>query len=351
MIILKKQLTNIWPFKENKQILYLLVLVFLLVIAATLYLNEWSVYAVAAMWIITVIVLLWLGNRYFFRLLDKRVPWLKHTTKRFFLQLPISLIYSLCCINITYYLFKINTSAVPPDTEQMLVLNIYGLLFIIPVLSLNFGVYFMVQWKNAHVQADQLKEENLNSRLEALKMHLDPHFLFNNLNVLSELIAQKPAVAQQFLDKFVDVYRYVLQYKKEELVPLETELDFIGSYVFLLKKRFEEQCVVDININSSLLANHAIPPLALQMLVENAFKHNKLSAEQPLIITIFNEENSYITVRNNYMPKEVFGNAIGSTGLDNIIKRYKYLSDSEVKIAQDEEYFEVSLPLLEIEED
>jgi len=348
----KKFVKNIWTLSAEKQLLYLLVFLLMAILSGMFAYYGWpAVYLVAPIWIITIIVLLWIGNHYIFKLLDSRISWLKHTTKRFFWQLLLSLVYSLCCINLTYYLFKISTSETAPDAEQLFVLNIYGLLFIIPVLSFNFGAYFIMQWKKAHIQSDQLKEENLHSRLEALRMHIDPHFLFNNLNVLSALIDQKPATAQQFLDNFVDVYRYVLQYKKEELVNIHTELAFIESYVFLLKKRFEEQCRIKMNIDPDLPKNRAIPPLSLQMLVENAVKHNKLSAEQPLTIEIFTEGYDWIVVRNNYQPKTPLNTALNQTGLDNISKRYQYLSDQGVKIEQDDQYFTVSLPLLEMEDD
>lgn len=349
---MKQYKKNIRAITTGKQFLYLLVFLLLAILSGVFAYYEWpAVYMVALIWIITIIVLLWIGNRFIFKFLDHRISWLKHTTKRFFWQLLLSVIYSLFCINLTYYLFKISTSETAPDAEQLFVLNIYGLLFIIPVLSLNFGAYFMMQWKKAHIEADRFKEENLNSRLETLRMHIDPHFLFNNLNVLSALIDQKPAAAQQFLDKFVDVYRYVLQYKKEELVSINTEIAFVEAYVFLLKKRFEKQFEIELNIDQDLPDNRAIPPLSLQMLVENAVKHNKLSVEQPLRVEIFTEGDEWIVVRNNYRPKEQPDDALTHTGLDNIAKRYQYLSDQRVNIHKDEQYFTVSLPLLEMEED
>lgn len=307
-------------------------------------------YIVAFLWIITVIICLWFGNRVIFKLLDKRISWLKYTAKRFFLQLLLSCIYSLICINLSYYLFKVTSTVTSPDLDQMLVLNIYGLLFIIPVLSVNFGVYFMMQWKKAHIQSDQLKEENLNSQLEALRMHIDPHFLFNNLNVLSALIEKNARDAQVFLERFTDVYRYVLQYKKEELVALNTEIDFIKSYVFLLKKRFEDQCIIDIAIPENLSDHICIPPLSLQMLIENAIKHNKIAEHSPLVIRIFIEADKMLVVQNNYQPKQLAASDLANTGLENISKRYRYLSDQTIIVIQDGNSFVVKLPLLEMED-
>ncbi len=311
-----------------------------------MYLN----YIVAFLWILTVISLLWFGNRFIFRFLDGRVSWFGYTAKRFFLQMLLSCIYSLICINLTFYLFRITSTETSPDLAQILVLNIYGLLFIIPVLSVNFGIYFMMQWKKANIQSDQLKQESLNSQLEALRMHIDPHFLFNNLNVLAALIEKKPKDAQLFLERFADVYRYVLQYKKEELVPLHIELAFISSYVFLLKKRFEQQCIIEITIPDGLPDQICIPPLSLQMLIENVIKHNKASEQQPLFIRVYMEDGNTLVVENNYQPKQQPEDNLTQSGLENIRKRYRYLSDRRLSISQTGDLFRVKLPLLELED-
>ncbi|WP_207423328.1 sensor histidine kinase [Desertivirga brevis] len=304
-------------------------------------------YFVAFLWIITVLILLWLGNRYLFNLLDNWLPWSGPTGKRFFTQLLLSCIYSLVCINSTYYLFKVQTSEIPA-LEQMLVLNVYGLLFIVPVLSINFALYFMNKWKKAHVQSDLLREENLRTQLESLKMQLDPHFLFNNLNVLSSLIELNQEVAQEFLDKFADVYRYVLRYKKEELVPLNVELEFIYSYIFLLKKRFGDQLIFEICVPDDLSDRVCIPPLTLQLLVENAIKHNKISASNPLFLKIFLKDKERLLVQNTLQPKGLEETGMTKTGLENIRKRFSYLSSLKVEVEDDGAYFTVSLPLLEM---
>lgn len=330
-------------------------------VAAVLLLLVWSgynlyqsevqlIYMAVFLWIFTVVVLLWYGNKWIFDFLNLRVSWLSHPSKRFFLQLLISILYSLLCINGSYYLFKVQTTLTAPTLSQLIVLNVYGLLFLIPVLLVNFSVYFMQQWKKAHVESNKLHEENLRTQVNSLRMQLDPHFLFNNLNVLSSLIEKDPLTAQDFLDKFADVYRYVLEFKKEELVPVSEELSFVDAYVYLLKKRFEEQLRIDISIPSDIAGSFFIPPLSVQMLIENALKHNKLSAAAPLHIEAFIEDNKWLTVRNTFSPRADSKLRQSRTGLDNIRKRYAYLSERNIKIHQDESFFVVSLPLLEIEE-
>ncbi|WP_298734253.1 histidine kinase [uncultured Chitinophaga sp.] len=309
-----------------------------------------SFYVVAMAWIITVILLLWFGNKYIYQLLDRNISWMAHTTRRFFIQLVASTLYSLCCINLTYYLFKVTTNSTPPDLAQIMVLNVYGLLFTIPVLSINFGIYFMMQWKKAQLQANQLKEDNLHAQLYSLRMQLDPHFLFNNLNVLASLIDKDREAAQDFLDKFADVYRYVLHHKKEELVPLHTELDFLHAYCHLLKKRFGEALQIDMPDVPAAAAALCIPPLSLQMLMENAVKHNVISRDQPLRIRVYLQATQWISMENTWQPLPKVPSTRSETGLENIRKRYQHLSEREIKVSCDHRFFKVDLPLLEIDE-
>ncbi len=305
-------------------------------------------YATALFWIVAVIFLLWVGNRQIHRLLDRKTSWLKHTTRRFFIQMLLSTVYSLLCINFTYYFFKSGTS-VPPKIEQMMVVNVYGLLFIIPVLATNFGIYFMMQWKKSQMHTNQLIEDNLRTQLDSLRMQLDPHFLFNNLNVLSSLITKDPEQAQDFLNKFADVYRYVLQYKMEELVPLSTEIAFVEAYFHLLQKRFGEGLTSEISIATSEANAYCVPPLSLQMLIENAVKHNIVSKEKPLHILVFTDEQ-FIAVKNTYQPADKILITPSKTGLANIRRRYQHLSDDPIEITCNEAFFQVKLPLLQMEE-
>lgn len=304
-------------------------------------------YLAAVLWILVVLVFLWFGNRFIHQKLNKVLPWAQQSFKRFFIQLLASSLYSLACVNVLYFLFKSWFMGMPPDLEQVLVLNLYGLLFLVPIVSFNFGIYFMVQWKKTFIQSEKLREENLRTQFESLKNHIDPHFLFNNLNVLSSLIDKNPGEAHQFLNKFSDVYRYVLLHRNEELVTVQTELAFIQSYTFLFQQRLNKQLRISIAIPPS--ERFYLPPLSVQMLVENAIKHNKATVSKPLAIDIFMEEDRLI-VRNTYQPKLKEPSDLPQTGLDNIHKRFAYFSERSVEVVQDDAFFIVKLPLLEWEE-
>lgn len=341
-------LTNSSSFSFSRTWLYAAVGMLILPLTILFLLGE-TAYAAAFSWMAAVLLLLIWGNIWIHRRLEGIQPWGDAPLKRLLLQFLLSGIYSLACINLCYYTLKTLFIGLPPDGEQMLVLNIYGLLFFIPVMSVHFGIYFMQRWKKAVVKSEQLQAENLKSRLESLKVHIDPHFLFNNLNVLSSLIDMENSHAHQFLDKFAEVYRYVLLHRDEELVELDTELEFIQSYIYLFQQRLDRQLKITIDCQPPKKPKY-VPTLSVQMLVENAIKHNIATASSPLHIAIYMEEETYITVKNTYQPKESPHPSLPKTGLDNIQKRLAYFSEKDLVILQTAGEFVVKIPLLDMDE-
>lgn len=178
---------------------------------------------------------------------------------------------------------------------------------------------------------------------ETLKNQLDPHFLFNSLNVLSSLIEENPKKAQEFTVALSKIYRYVLDQKDKNLISVEEELNFAKLYVSLLKMRFEDAIIInfqtDIDIN-----DFRIVPFSLQLLLENAIKHNIISDQKPLQIDIFKEDN-YLVVQNSYQKKQTFEKSTG-IGLQNIIQRYNLVSNLEINIQQTYKHYIVKLPLI-----
>jgi LytS/YehU family sensor histidine kinase len=228
----------------------------------------------------------------------------------------------------------------------MAVMNIYGLLFVLPAVSIHFGIYFMTQWKKTKLKSEQLEKENIRTQLEVLKSHIDPHFLFNNLNILSSLIDEDKETARSFLDNFCEVYRYVLKNKQIELVGLDEELEFLDAYIYLLQNRFGEK----LSFQKEVFCNthkFQVPPLALQIVVENVIKHNSMDKEDPLIIELSIEDEKLV-VKNNLKPKKAKVES-SNTGLANIKKRFEFLSNREVEILNIESHFIVKLPLLEVD--
>lgn len=335
-----------------KKLSRILILLAVLVVSGLVYLISTSAepafYLAALAWLLGVTVLLWIGNRYISIWLNAYYPWAEYDQRRFFAQVFLGTVYSLACVNLTYYFIKTQFLGFPPDQDQMVVLNVYGLILIIPVISIHFGVFFMMRWKKNFTYSQELQSQNLKSQFESLKSHLDPHFLFNNLNILSSLIDKDPATAQEFLDHFSDVYRYVLRTKNEELVLLETELEFIDSYLFMLKIRFMQQLQIHIRVAPDF-RRHLIPPLSVQTLIENAMKHNKATDNEPLLIEIFTDARGYLVVQNNFHPKKMEEYS-AQTGLNNLAKRYEYVANEGPEIIKSATHFVVKLPLLLFED-
>jgi len=299
-------------------------------------------------WIALIIALLWIGNTQISKYLDNKLPWLEYGTFRFFSQLASGLIYSLLVINISYLSLKSIFTSDPPSITQIIVMNTYGVLIIIPVISIYFGFHFLRSWRKSELEAEKYQKESIKSQLEALKNHLDPHFLFNNLNILSSLIDKDKDLAQAYLEKFAEIYRIILQSNVTEVIPLSKEMEFIDAYIYLIKIRFDENIEISSQLDNSVKSK-MLPPLTLQMLVENAIKHNIITESKPLKIEIYSDHGQYLIVKNNLNPKPRAKNDSGS-GLENIENRYAYFTNEKINIKNDGDYFTVEVPLIEVDE-
>ena len=211
---------------------------------------------------------------------------------------------------------------------------------------LNAIFFYFKEYKTKWMEAEELKRMSAQAELQLVKNQVNPHFLFNNLNVLSSLIMQNNAEANRFIEEFSKVYRYILHNHEKELVELKTELHFINPYIFLLETRFAGGLKISLDIPDDY-NNYHIIPAALQMLIENAIKHNVVSRNKPLHIDVHVNGNNTIVVSNNLQTKQSVESSTG-IGLQNIIKRYRIVSNRDVLIEHDDTNFKVVLPLINI---
>lgn len=219
-------------------------------------------------------------------------------------------------------------------------------LFIFPVLLIAYEImYHFAQLRHAENERDRLEKEKLKAELQQLKGIVNPHFLFNNLNSLSSLISEDPESAQDFLDELTKVFRYLLRNNETDLTTLSQELDFIRSYYNLLQTRYGKAISMDIQINKTH-EDLLIPPLTLQLLVENAVKHNRLQKEFPLHIELLTAPGNKLAVRNNLLRREGHVESTG-IGLQNINARYRMLQQPGVVIEKDEHSFAAIISLIE----
>lgn len=240
----------------------------------------------------------------------------------------------------------INSYSIEQNITPLKLNLIYAWLVNLLYHLINTIIYYFQEYRSTRIEAEELKRISAQAELQLVKSQINPHFLFNNLNVLSALVIKDNAEANKFIEEFSKVYRYILKNHDKEMVTLKTELDYIEPYVFLLKKRFGEGLQVNIDIPAHSL-EHFIIPVSLQMLLENAIKHNIVSKTKPLKITIYANGNNTLVVSNNLQVKQQVERST-ELGLLNIVKRYKLVSNKEVLINKSSHSFEVSIPLLPI---
>ncbi|GEQ85905.1 histidine kinase [Patiriisocius marinistellae] len=212
------------------------------------------------------------------------------------------------------------------------------------VTSLFYVVFYYKHKQEGKVKESQIIAGTASAKFDALKNQLDPHFLFNSLNVLTSLIEENPRAATKFTTSLSKVYRYVLEQKNKDLVTITEELKFAQLYMSLLKMRFEDSIV--FTIPSEISDPEAkVVPLALQLLLENAVKHNQVMPNKKLHITI-TENNGNLIIENNIQPKQTMKESSG-VGLKNIKQRYQLLTTQPVRIVETKETFSISIPMLE----
>lgn len=213
------------------------------------------------------------------------------------------------------------------------------------ILFLSGMLYFRKNSAQFQLKAEQLEKQQLLNEIALLKTQVNPHFLFNSLSILSSLVHVNADLSEKFIDQLSRSYRYILEQKDQSLVTLRTELEFIRSYAFLLKIRFENKFDLQIHLPEALLDRFKIAPLTLQLLVENAVKHNRMSVREPLIIEVL-EDDGVLVVRNRLQLRSQSDSSTG-IGLQNIINRYALLTKRPVWAGEREEEFVVKVPLLE----
>ncbi|MDA9087376.1 2TM domain-containing protein [Polaribacter sp.] len=281
--------------------------------------------------------------------LSNKWDWIEHTNTRIWAGIVTTVLYTVPVVLLIDYVNFIVISGYNIDrffSGRYLWQHVFYIILSFGISAFIHARGFMIQWKNS-VKQESTKQEIVakteTAKFESLKNQLDPHFLFNSLNVLTSLIGENPAQAERFTTKLSKVYRYVLEQRNKDLVPIEEELKFAKTYMELLGMRFEE--AVQFNIPDTISNNELkIVPLSLQLLLENAVKHNVVSTSKPLTINIY-EEGSYLIITNNVNPKQAIGKST-KIGLQNIADRYGLITDKGVKIENNNKTFKVSLPLL-----
>lgn len=291
-------------------------------------------------------IVLWEMNRAVVLHYRKAFSGLEQTTKRIIYTLIVCTVLTIVLRILNIFIYdKSLLWGYRFPLEAYLHSVFVAILFVVIIAGIYEAVYYFTMWKNTAVEAEVLRAENLQTELDLLKVQLNPHFLFNTFGSLSSLIDEDPARAKIFLEQMSVVYRYILQSHDKPLITLKEELEFISSYARLLKTRFENGLQLEFKITRTEYYDYSLPVLTIQLLVENAVKHNIIIPDKPLVVTVYTDDGANLIVENN-LQKKMNVRFSNKKGLLNIITKYKILANQDVKIEETGGYFRVSVPLI-----
>ncbi|MBX2898363.1 MAG: histidine kinase [Cyclobacteriaceae bacterium] len=270
------------------------------------------------------------------KLIDRWIDWRTHFLLRFISGFLINgTVVLLLSITASVLLLEIRND----DVIRMGILLIITLF----IAEVFYGLFYSYRYyAQTQVEAMRLERLQLELQFNSLKTQISPHYLFNCLNTVSALLYKDPTLAEQFIRRMADTFRYVIDNQKEKLVAVREEIEFVKSYYHLLQARYEQHLTLQINLPKSLLDTR-IPPMTLQLLLENAVKHNRISKEHPLLIYISAQDNTRIIVSNS--KNTTIASDSLQIGLNNIISRYQFFSKEKVVI-KNETHFVVTLPVI-----
>jgi hypothetical protein len=310
--------------------------------------STWDCYWQVAMFSVLHTGVVWMVDRQAFIEGTRRYPEYKNWRKRLIWILMFGIIITgMSCVMVEAVLkgaFGVDKGGCPGPENGPAYAASYMMFFSIG--AMYESARFFQLWRKTIVEKEQVERAHLASQLEGLRNQVNPHFLFNSLNTLTYLIPEDSEKAVRFVQQLSRVYRYVLESRDANVIPLGEELNFLGSYIYLLKERFGDNLKV-VTTGLDHPGNLAIVPLTLQMLFENAIKHNIISQDKSLTIELFKESDKLV-VRNTLQIKNQVMDSTG-VGLDNIRTRYRMLTDQEVEVVVSSEYFTVKLPLITLQ--
>ena len=297
------------------------------------------------LYILAIVIIIMQGNEAINKGLNSKYSWIENAKKRLIIQSIISVLFtSIALFPIMYLLHQLRFRDGQIVNHKMVEIFPPALLFTIAFLAVKIGSEFFIALKNSLIETEKYKTESANAQLQNLKNQLNPHFLFNNFSVLTSLVYKNQDKAADFINELAKVYRYVLDTKNSELVPLQEELDFINHYIFLQKIRFEDSISFEIKIEESKKSDYLLP-MCLQMLVENTIQHNETSQANPLKVLIYTDNDSLV-IENLILSRSDISEST-KTGIKNIKQRYSFFTDKKVIVSNNGKVFKVILPLIQ----
>lgn len=302
-------------------------------------LLDWNKYALVTFFNSMMWISMWLGNGMLASYLSRKISWVKFPMKRLVVGILVTVSYTVSIAIIIVKCWEWSLGFEFNSYNDFIIISLLITFFISLFLH---GREFLLQWKLSAVDAERYQKESMQATYESLKSQVNPHFLFNSLNALTNLVYEDQDKAVKFIKQLSEVYRYVLDTRDKEVVTLSEELKFVESYKYLQRIRFGDKLHISLTIQNEMFQ---LAPLALQMLLENAIKHNEISEEHPLMIKVYQQGNTLV-VENTLHKRIHTAEDSSRIGLDNIRKRYQFLTDQPVKVKETISQFSVSIPLL-----
>jgi len=306
---------------------------------------EWKIAAVGVPVIYAIGFVSWYSHYQYDHFLRSKFPSLQQTGKRVLYKLLVNLIIMTPSVLIIFFVFHwLHISGYRIGEGDLKYGFLAGLAVNLIFETLWEVIYIIDKYKEATAEKDMLEQLQLQQEFDGLKQKVNPHFLFNCFNTLSALITEDKEKAEKFLDELSKVYRYLLRKNNDSMSTLESELKFIQSYFQLLKTRHSEAVELEMEIDKQY-HNYLLPSLSLQMLLENAVKHNALSKNKPLTVEIFTTAGNKLVVNNNLQRRSVKAPS-NKVGLENIKAKYELLHTPGFQVMEDSRNFTVVLPLI-----
>jgi sensor histidine kinase YesM len=287
--------------------------------------------------------LIWNGSMFIIEYSISRFSMFKETFKLIVSQVVFLSVFVLVVEMAEIFMIE-QILKIPMTSTDKSTLLIIALIITFMISAIYASVSFFIQWKENLIRSQELEKANLEARYDALRNQVNPHFLFNSLNTLLMLVSDNQ-VASQYVESISEIMRYMLQSRDKEAVLLREELKIAHDYVFIQQSRFGDKLKVTFDVSEKFY-HYALPPLAIQMLLENAVKHNVVSKEDPLSVKVYVDHNQYLVVENTINPKSDKEPSTG-VGLENIRNRYLHLTAKNILVKQENGDFKVMLPLFE----
>ncbi|MCB0804689.1 MAG: histidine kinase [Bacteroidales bacterium] len=308
------------------------------------YTDLWYRLGMNSLYSLMIGMTLWKGNEFIGTQVSKRIDYDKQPFRALKWNLIMMFSFSLVAIIVVNFIWFVliwdwSVKAMFSNGYITMVIE-FGITIIIT--SIFFAIGFFRAWRESAVREERLQKESIKLQYNALKNQVNPHFLFNSLNTLTSLVYEDADQSARYIKQLSEVYRYVLEHKDTELVSLDTELDFCTKYVYLQKIRHGDDLQVEIGVDKS--SGIQVVPMSVQLLIENAIKHNEISEDNPLTVKI-TLNDAFIIVRNPLQPRSAIPDK-GGIGLETLEGRYAHLSDQPLQVLDEDGYFTVMIPIL-----